>query len=612
MTTLDRLRDKANSLPLTPGVYIMKDKDGTVIYVGKAKRLKNRVTTYFTGNEHTRKTECLVGHIFDFDYILCDTEMEALTLENVLIKKHTPKYNIRLKDAKSYPYIKITAEAYPKIVVTRERKGDRARYFGPYSGVAQAYGAAQTVQKILKLPTCKRTFPADIGKDRPCIYKDMGLCIAPCTGHVSVAEYGERIKEAAVIFDGDAKSTAEMLEKEMNAAAEDLNFERAAELRDSIRALGKLSEKQKVVADVKINRDVFALYLGDTGNVLGMLSIRGGALVRKNELFLSVGSMENPEDAVGLIADYYERAGQIPRQVMLDFLPEESDLDLLSDYLSLLAGVNVEVRVPERGAGRAQCDLAYENAKEAARQKRLEGEREDRDLKRLCELIGLSEMPRRIEAYDISNVGNEAITASMVVFGDGKFKRGDYRTFRIKTTEGADDYASMREALDRRLSHIGDGTPSLGEEPDLILLDGGETHVRTVARLMRERDVSIPLFGMVKDDYHKTRALTDGEREISIALEMNVYALIYKIQEEAHRFAYNASQTAKKNTMTHSTLEKIPGIGPAKAKKLLAALPLSKIRVASEEELRAVRGIGEEDARAIVTYYKEKAGKKRK
>ena len=609
MTVTEKLRDKANSLPLQPGVYIMKNSDGEVIYVGKSKKLKNRVTSYFVGQTHSAKTARMVSLVRDFDYIVCKTEIEALTLENVLIKKHSPKYNIKLKDAKSYPYIKVTNEEFPKLFVTRERKGDKAKYFGPYQSSESARSALLAVMRIFTLATCKRSFPKDIGRERPCIYRDMGRCIAPCTGKVSSTEYRSLVKCAEWVLDGNVKGTRDMLVSEMNDAAENMEFERAATLRDSVFALEKLSEKQKVVADARVNRDVFALYTSEAEGVLAMLSIRSGALVNKNEFILSVNELTRPEDAISLIVDYYDTSGNIPREVMLDFPIEEDERELLSEYLSLNTKYKVAVKIPERGDGRALCDMALENARESARQYRLEGEREDKNLKRFSELLGLHSLPGRIEAYDISNIGNENITASMIVYLDGRLKKSDYRVFTVKTTLGADDYGSMREVLRRRFSHIGDGTQSLGESPDLILLDGGEAHVNTVRQVMDEVGIDIPLFGMVKDDYHKTRAITDGEREISIAIEPGVYAFVYKLQEEAHRFAVKNSQGAKVRTMTHSTLEKINGIGPKKAKLLLSAMPLGKIRASSVEELLAIRGISEKDAKNIYEYYHKKKGR---
>ena len=613
MTLLERLRDKANSLPQVPGVYIMKDAEGKIIYVGKSKKLKNRVTSYFSGTPNSVKTARMVSRVSDFDYIVCKTEIEALTLENVLIKKHTPRYNIKLKDAKSYPYIKVTAEEYPRLYVTRERRSDRASYFGPYSGTAQAYAALEAVMKIFSLASCKRSFPKDIGRERPCIYRDMGRCVAPCTGKVSAEEYRELVRGAERVLSGATSEAKERLRVEMEEAAEALEFERAANLRDSIVALEKLTEKQKVVADARVNRDVFAIYIGEGSGALAMLSIRNGALVNKNEFILSALDPATPEEAASLVAAHYDEWGNLPREVMLGFDISEEDRDLLSEYLSLLAGRRVAVRIPERGDGRALCDMALANAKESARQNRLEGEREDKNIRRIAELLSLPEPPARIEAYDISNIGNESIVASMVVWSEGKLKRSDYRLFSIKTTDGADDYGSMREALTRRLSHIGDGTASLGEMPSLLLIDGGDTHVGVAKSVLAELGLEIPAFGMVKDDFHKTRALTDGKNEISIAKEFDVYAFIYNLQEEAHRFALKSSQKSKTKTLTHSSLERIEGIGPAKARALLAAMPLGKIREASVEELSSVKGIGEADAKRIYEYFREKrTGGKRK
>ena len=606
MSRIARLRDKANSLPSVPGVYIMKDEGGNVIYVGKSKKLKNRVTSYFVGTGHTLKTAKMVSLVDDFDYIICKTEIEALTLENVLIKKHTPKYNIRLKDSKSYPYIKVTAEEFPKLFVTRERKSDRAHYFGPYQGASSAHTALEAVMKVFSLATCKRSFPKDIGKERPCIYKDMGRCVAPCTGRVTAEEYRELVRAAERVLSGNVKEAKESLRSDMEQASQMLEFERAAALRDSILALERLSEKQKVVADEKVNRDVFAVYHSDTVGVLAMLSIRGGALINKNEFVLSALDPQSPEEIISLIASHYDTAGNIPREVMLGFEASEEDCALLSEYLSLEMKYKVAVRIPERGDGRALCDMALENAKESARKYRLEWEREDKNIKRLAELLGLHEIPRRIEAYDISNIGNENIVASMVVYADGKLKKSDYRLFTIKTTGGADDYGSMREALTRRLSHIGDGSVSLGEMPDLILVDGGEAHVGVAREVLDGLSLEIAVFGMVKDDHHKTRALTDGKSDISIAREFDMYAFIYNLQEEAHRFAVKSSQGAKIKTMTHSTLEKIEGIGPAKARALLSAMPLAKIRMASADELSNIRGVTKADAERIYNYFKEK------
>ena len=612
MVRIERLRAKANSLPTSPGVYIMKDAEGKVIYVGKSKKLKNRVASYFSSRPATPKTARLVSLIEDFDYIVCKTEIEALTLENTLIKKHSPKYNIRLKDAKTYPYIKVTADEYPRLFVTRERKSDRARYFGPYQSSSAAHTALSAVMKIFALPTCKRSFPRDVGRDRPCIYKDMGRCVAPCAGGLSAEEYRETVRRAERVLDGHVTECKEELRLLMERASEELEFERAAKLRDSISALKLLSEKQKVVADGRVNRDVFSLYVSETVGILALLSVRAGALINKNEFVLSANDLPSAEQTVSLIASYYDTVDSIPKEVMLDFDIDEEDRALLSDYLSILAKYRVAVKTPERGDGRALCELARKNAEEAARQSRLEWEREDKCIRTLTGLLSLPEIPRRIEAYDVSNIGNENIVASMVVFESGKLKKSDYRLFTIKTTDGTDDYGSMREALTRRLTHIGDGTLSLTEAPDLIFVDGGDGHVGVAREVLSSLSLEIPVFGMVKDDFHKTRALTDGKQEISIAKEFDVYGFIYNLQEEAHRFAIKSSKRAKTKTLTRSSLEKIEGIGPKKARALLSAMPLGKIKQSSKEELSEVRGIGERDAEKIYDYFhKDFGGKKR-
>ncbi len=608
MKRMDYLRDKANSLPSEPGVYIMKDGGGNVIYVGKSKKLKNRVTSYFVGYSHTAKTAKMVSLAVDFDYIVCKSEIEALTLENVLIKKHSPKYNIKLKDAKSYPYIKVTNEDYPKLFVTRERKGDKATYYGPYKGASGAHSALDTVMKIFSLATCKRSFPKDIGKDRPCLYKALGRCVAPCTGEVSSAEYKSLVKCAEWVLSGNIKETREMLLSDMEKASEAMEFERAATLRDSIKSLDNLREKQKVVADVRVNRDVFSIYTSELYGALAVLTVRGGALINKNEFILSEKEDISGEDIISLIADYYDDTGNIPKEIMLDFPITEDDCSLLSEYLSLNTKYKVQVRFPERGDGRALCELARKNAEESARQYRLDAEREDRNVTRLAELLGIP-VPKRIEAYDISNIGDESINASLVVYKDGKLKKSDYRLFSIKTTEGRDDYGSMREVLRRRFAHIGDKSHSLGEAPDLILLDGGEAHVGVGLEVLREFSLNISLFGMVKDDYHKTRAITDGEREISIAHEMNVYAFIFNLQEEAHRFAVKTTRNQKTKSLTRSSLEKIRGIGAKKAKILLKFMTLKEIKNANTETLASLDGISFKDAENIYKYYHQEEGR---
>ena len=611
---LPALREKAATLPLSPGVYLMRDREGVIIYVGKSRKLKNRVTSYFVGGEHSVKTARMVSRVADFDYILCDGEMEALTLENTLIKQHAPKYNVKLKDAKSYPYIKISRGDYPTLTVTRERKDDRGRYFGPYQSSATAHEALDAVKRVFSLPTCRRSFPEEIGKERPCIYDQMGRCVAPCRNGVSAEEYRALVKCAGWVLEGNVADTERELTEAMQEAAESEQYEIAAKYRDRIAALHRLSDRQKVVSDASVSRDVFALWEDDLAGVFAVLNVRGGKLLNKNEYLFSAGEIAEGSDATGLLLRYYSEIGDYPREVLTDFPLDPEDCDVLSELFSREAGHAVSVRVPQRGELRKLCDMAQENARHRAERYRAESAKQEGTLVSLASLLGLEVLPERIEAYDVSNLGSEHITASMAVFVNGQPKRSDYRTFRIRTTDGVDDYGAMREALTRRLSHVGDGSPSLGDAPDLILVDGGIGHVHAGrAALEATGHTEIPIFGMIKDDFHKTRAMTDGENELSFARHREVYVLIYRIQEEAHRVAVSSVMRAKSKTLTRSSLENVPGIGPAKAKRLLAAFgSLRALATADEKTLADVKGISERDAKAVAEHFaakRDKAGK---
>ncbi len=606
------LLEIANSLPTTPGVYIMRNKDGRVIYVGKSRRLKNRVSQYFQKGEKAIKTARMVAGVESFDYYLCDTEIEALSLENTLIKQYTPKYNIRLKDAKSYPYIKLTAEEYPRLQFTRKRESDKAKYFGPYSGVSTAYSLMELVNRILRLPTCKCRFPADIGRRRPCIYYQMNRCVGVCTGTVSAEEYRELAACAADILSGKSGRVKADLEARMYAAAEAESFETAARLRDTIRSLDALRDKQKVVADASVEQDIFALYTSEQCSAVSAFYIRSGVLQDKGDYIFGSDSILEKEDMTTFLSEHYKNREYIPQTVLLAYDADEGDVALLSDYLSTLAGRRITVRTPEKGKLRTLCDMVERNAEEQARQYLLRTAREEGTLAHLASLLSLEVYPERIEAYDISNLGKEHLTAGMIVCTNGKFTPADYRTFRIRTVENStDDYASMREALERRLAHRTDEEGSFARLPDLILLDGGRGHVSTVKGLLDELGLSIPVFGMVKDDYHKTRTLCTEDGEISIAAEQDVFSLIYRIQEEVHRYTIGRMSQAKRRTMKRSSLTEIPGIGDAKAKTLLAAFRTMKaLKEATEEEISAVKGISKRDAAEIKAYFsKQEKGK---
>lgn len=596
-----RLLEKANTLPLCPGVYLMRDRSGKVIYVGKSRKLKQRVSQYFQNSEKNAKTARMVAAVRDFDYYLCDNEMESLSLENTLIKQYTPKYNIRLKDAKSYPYIKITAEEYPRLLFTRRRDADKARYFGPYSGSGTAYSLIEFLRHTLRLPNCSRTFPRDIGKERPCLYYQMNRCSGVCTGRVSAEEHREAMRYAADILSGKISQVRKDLEAQMYAYAEEEKYEAAARCRDTVKALAAIGEKQKVVAAPDAEQDVVALYSDDVCSCVSVFYIRSGVLQDKADFLYGADSILEPEDMTTFLCEHYKRREYIPPRILLSFEMEEADGTMLSEYLSSVAGRRITVKTPERGTLHTLCEMVAKNAADQAKLYKINTERKEGTLARLAELLCLESYPTRIEAYDISNLGSEHLTAGMVVCVDGKFAKSDYRTFRIRSVEGtADDYASMREALARRLEHLKDESGSFSNLPDLILLDGGKGHVSVVRELLLEMGLDLPVFGMVKDDYHKTRALCTENEEISIAREHEVYSLIYRIQEEVHRYTVGRMAQAKRKTIKTSVLTRIDGIGSAKAKKLLAAFGgMGVLRKASQEEIAGVSGISARDAEAV-------------
>ncbi len=608
-----RLREKANQLPMQPGVYIMHDRHDKIIYVGKSKVLKNRVSQYFHERaQHSPKTARMVSNVADFAYILCDSEMEALTLENSLIKLHTPKYNIRLKDDKNYPYIRITMnDAFPELSMVRKRLSDGARYYGPYSSAQAVAKILVTIRKSFRIASCKKSFPRDIGKDRPCIYAQMGQCVAPCTGKVTSAEYKEIFRDIAAMLRGSFEEVRRSLQEKMETAAENLEFEAAAIYRDRIESLSKLWQKQKVVTSPDAEQDVIGIYRGDTSSCISVFYIRGGCLIDSEHFNFGADQIMEDENIPAFLSEFYTMREFIPREILLGFPLDAENRGDLSEVLSEKAGRKIGIRIPERGDGRKLCEMACENAEQNAKQYRFETEKDNKTLVKLASMLGLEVVPERIEAYDISNLGAEHITAGMIVCENGKFIKKDYRTFTIRETRGApDDYASMKEALRRRLDHILHPTGGFGEvPPDLILLDGGKGHVSTIRGLMEELGLDIPVMGMVKDEFHKTRALTDGENEINIAREQSVFVYIYKIQEEVHRYTVSRMMGAKNRTLKTSSLEAIEGIGTAKAKALLAHFKtLTAIKTASPEALCEVDGISMGLAQNIQMYFAKDGG----
>lgn len=605
----EKLRKKAGDLPLSPGVYLMKNADGKIIYVGKSKVLRNRVSQYFADTEKEPKTAAMVAAVRDFSYMLTDTETEAFTLENKLIKLHMPKYNILLKDGKNYPYIKVTMdEPYPRVLMARRRSNDRAKYFGPYSSSFMAGKVIKTVNRAFSLPTCTRKFPRDIGKERPCLYSQIGQCCAVCSGKVSREEYRESFREILFFLRGNFGEVKKSLEEKMRFASENLAFEAAALYRDRIKSLSLLWEKQKIVGAPGDEYDVLALYTHELSSCLAVYYVRDGAVIDSDNFVFSGEKLVDGESLTSFLCGLYDRRDYLPRTLYIGFDLEEEQRAFLSSYLTGLAeGRKVTVHRPQRGEHKKLCDMVAENARIHATAYNAEAERDNEVLLRLSTLLGLEVLPERIEAIDISNYGSDNLTAGLIALENGRFSKKNYRTYKIRSVTGKpDDYASMREAVERRLSHAEEDPL-----PDLLLLDGGRTHVAAVKALLEEKGVYLPVFGMVKDEFHKTRALTDEESEISIAREHSVFVFIYKIQEEVHRFAIRNMKNAKSKTLTRSSLEKIEGIGPRKAAMLLGHFKtLTRLSEASAEEIAAVKGIGAGDARRILDYFaKKRAGK---
>ncbi len=601
----DELLEKANNLPLCSGVYIMKDRTGRVIYVGKSRKLKNRVSQYFQNSKKNLKTSRMVYTAEDFDYILCQTEIEALILENTLIKQYSPKYNIRLKDAKTYPYIKVTADEYPRIIFTRTRHSDKAKYFGPFSSVATVYTLLDIINKSLGIPMCKKRFPHDIGKERPCLFYQIGQCCGLCTGKVSKEEYNALIQCATDILKGNTATAKTTLTKQMTKFAEEEKFEAAAKCRDTLTALENVHQKQHMVASPDTEIDIFGFWKDDFCSCMSCLYVRGGSVVDKNDYIFSTDAEVDENALTAFIVEHYNMHDIVPREIIVSFDIEAEDKATLEKYLSERAARKVTVRKPERGDTKKLCDTVVENAKQKAEQSTAEAQKDEGVLINLAQLLGLEAVPERIEAYDISNIGSENMKAGMVVYKNARQSKQDYRIFNIKTVEGTDDYASMREALSRRLAHLSDeNSGSLGEYPDLILIDGGRGHVTVARSVMEELGFNIPVFGMVKDDFHKTRALCTDTAEINIAKNRAIFTLIYKIQEEVHRFTVGKTTGAKRSTLKHSSLEKIDGIGPTKAKKLLGAFgTLSALKSASREQIARVSGISDTDAYNVYVYF---------
>ena len=604
--TFDELKEKAHSLPLKPGVYIMQDAKNQVIYVGKAKALKNRVSQYFANlASHTEKTRAMVSQIDHFDVIIADSEFEALVLENSLIKRHKPHYNILLKDDKGYPYIRLAVnEEYPRFSLSNRAQDDGARYFGPYGGRGATWDIVDALRSALKLASCNKKFPRDIGKERPCLNYHLGKCAGWCRPEMPQEDYREAMEQAVRLLEGKFKEVGDELLAEMEQAAEELRFERAAELRDRYKAIELLGKRQKVLSGSLADTDVVGFHRGEAKSCFVVLHFVDGELAAKDwELMETPMEEDDAEVVSALVSQFYAPRNQFPKQILLPC--EIEDEVPLTRMFSESAGRRVNLVTPQRGAKMDLIRLAHTNAVEEVERATTRQERTNKLLEALGKLLGLEETPRRMEAYDISNTGADDIVASMTVFVDGKPRKRDYKHFKIKDLTGPDDYASMAQVIKRRFTHYINGDDNWNEKPDLLLIDGGSVHARTAQDALEALGLHIPTFGMVKDDRHRTRALAapDG-REIGIQQNQALFALIGTIQEETHRFAieFNRAQHAK--TVKGSVLDSIPGVGPKRRADLLKHFKsIKNIKAATAEQLAEV--VDKKTAQAIYAYFQK-------
>ena len=602
--TFDELKDKALSLPYAPGVYIMRSKDDKVIYVGKAKKLKNRVSQYFQDTaSHSPKTRVMVSHIHHFDVIVAASEFEALVLECSLIKRYSPKYNILLKDDKGYPYLRLNMkDIYPKIELVSKISNDGAEYFGPYGGRSVTHSVMEAIRLTLKLPGCSKQFPRDIGKDRPCLNYHMNQCAGWCQPAVSCTEYRLRMEQARQLLKGNYKEVADQIKEQMLAAADALDFELAASLRDRLKAVEMLGTKQLVTAGSLSDMDVVGYGETEAKACFAVLHFSGGNLLDKEYEVFPVPD-DKAEAVSSLLKQFYLSRGLAPSRVLLPF--ELEDSELFSELMEQHCGFRPKLRVPQRGDNVRLVELANRNAFEEAERVTGRDERASATQTALGKMLGI-EPPKRIESFDISNISGTDIVAGMVVFQDGKPRKSDYKKFKLEGLSNQDDYASMHQVLKRRFSHFKAGDRGFDAAPDLLLIDGGINHARVAVEALRELELQFPVFGMVKDDRHRTRALVTSEgQEIRIDNNQAIFALIGNIQEETHRFAITYHRSLRTKRLRYSELDEIPGIGPKRKQELLKQFKsLAAIGKATLPELE--RLLPRDAAAAVYHHFRKK------
>ncbi len=602
--TEKELRKKAMALPQQPGVYIMKNKDKKIIYIGKAKKLKNRVSQYFGSHtNHGVKVYRMTQNVDDFDYILCDSEFEALVLEASLIKQHQPKYNILLKDDKGYHYIKITKGDFPKIRECKKMENDGAQYLGPYTSGFSVKQAVEETLKIFKLPRCNKQFPRDYNKSRPCLNGFMGICSAPCAGRISQEEFRESIDSAIAFLKGGSVKAVKDMQAQMLECSENLQFEEAAKLRDRIKAIKNLEERQKVVSINVPEEDVFALVNGNKKACFEVIRFEQGKLT-DSEYWLIDAVEDIPASRFELIERYYSMRSRIPSRIAVD--GEIEDEELLHQYLESERGKKLEIIHPQKGEHLSIVNMCIKNANEHLAQQQGRLGRELATLEELRQLLGLERIPEYIESYDISHTFGADNVAGMIVFHNGRPMKSAYKRFSIKGFDGQNDVGSMNEVLTRRFNHYynDDEDSTFKILPDLILLDGGEPQVRAVLPVIRSMGLDVPVFGMVKDNKHRTRAIALNGGEIEINSHRQVFTLVSTIQEEVHRFAITYHHKKHTKSTLSTSLTKIDGIGDAKAKALLKHFKtISAIKSASISELSQVKGITVKNAEDIFNFY---------
>lgn len=604
---LQDLSYKINSLPQKSGVYIMKDKDKNIIYVGKAKVLKNRVKQYFKSNNHSPKVKAMVDNIYDFEYIICDSELEALILECNLIKLHMPKYNILLKDDKTYPFIKITVnEMYPQISITRNIKKDGAKYFGPYLSAIVIRELIEVIRDIFKLRSCSQKFPQDYGKKRPCLYYHIGKCSGVCTGNVDENEYRKLIDEVCSFLNGNTDKLIENLEEKMYEYSNNLDFEKAAFYRDKIETVKNISQKQKATSVGGTNADAIAMYSQNSTDCIQVFFIRNGKMLGRENYFIENSENNDKKEVLtDFIKQYYTDASFVPSEILVEF--DIDEIDLISEWLSLKKGKKVEVKSPKRGENLKLINMIKLNAKKELQNKELKILKDikfkNTALVGLKNTLNLEDVPHKIEAFDISGFAGDDLVASMVSFVDAKPNKKGYKLYKIKTVDKNDDYSSMREVITRRFLRLKNDNQSLNDIPDVIFVDGGIGHVNCAKSVLKELDFDIPVFGIQKDDNHNTRAVASENGIIEFDKTSESFMLLVNIQDEMHRRAISYYRNVSEKRNKKSKLDNIKGVGEKKRNLILKHL--KNVKNATLEEIENVPGIDKKTARNIYEYFRQ-------